>query len=279
MTNQPAIPENASIGRTSLVVGDLAEMVSFYRDVVGLTVQTRSADHATLGDGESPLLELHRDEDAAPRRRTQAGLFHTAFRVPTRAALGAALDRIRDRWQLDGASDHYVSEALYLSDPENNGVEIYVDRPRADWPRSADGSAEIGTVALDITDIAAQSDGSTAVPAGTSVGHMHLEVSDIDTARSFYVDTVGLGVQEEMRSALFLAAGDYHHHLGLNTWNGRSTPAGGRGLAWYEFLVPDEAALASARERLEAADISITELDRGFEISDPDGISIRFHPE
>lgn len=263
----------------ALLVSDLDEMVTFYRNVVGLSVQTQSPDSATLGAGGTPLLELQRDTDAPPRRRDQAGLFHTAFRVPSRTALGAALERIGDRWQLDGASDHFVSEALYLTDPEDNGVEIYVDRPESEWPRSPDGTAEIGTVALDLDDIVTQSDGASAVPSSTSVGHVHLEVSAIGTARSFYVDTLGFGVQEAMDSALFLAAGDYHHHIGLNTWNERSAPAGGRGLAWFEFLYPDDETLVNVRTRLEEAGVSVTEQDIGFEIADPDGISIRHRAE
>ncbi|WP_265110525.1 VOC family protein [Halosolutus halophilus] len=275
MTRTPLIPDTARIGRTALLVSDLDDMVDFYRDVVGLTVQTRSDTAASLGTGGTELLVLDRIEDASPRRRDQAGLFHNAFEVPSRAALGAALDRIRDRWELDGASDHHVSEALYLSDPEGNGVEIYRDRPAEEWPRAADGTVQIGTVPIDLADVAAQSDGTERAPPGTTIGHVHVEATSLEAARAFYVETLGLRVQAEGKAALFLAAGDYHHHLGVNTWNGRSRPAGGRGLAWFEFVVSSEETVASVHRRLEEAGVSVSERPDGLEITDPDGIPIR----
>jgi len=272
----PVLGEPTRMGRTALTVADLDETVAFYRDVVGLAVQARSETGATLGAGGAPVLELTLDADAPPRGRTQAGLFHNAFRVPSRAALGAALERIRGRATLDGASDHHVSEALYCTDPEGNGVEIYTDRPREQWPRADDGSVEIGTVPLDLDFLAAESDGTAEAPPGTDLGHVHLEVTSLDRARAFYVDTLGLGVQTETRGAAFLAAGDYHHHVGVNTWNGRTDPAGGRGLAWFEFLLPDAEAVATARRRLSVAGATTTDRGSGFEVGDPDGIAVRF---
>lgn len=279
MTDAPIVPEAAHVGRTALVVADLGETVAFYRDVVGLTVQSRDETAVTLGVDGTSLLVLEQDADAPARRRDQAGLFHTAFKVPDRTALGAALDRIQDHWQLGGASDHYVSEALYLTDPEDNGVEIYVDRPKAEWPRAADGTIQMGTVRLDVDDVAAESDGATDAPAGTTVGHVHLETTDIAAAREFYVDTLGLRAQTEGPSALFASAGDYHHHLGVNAWNGRSAPAGGRGLAWAEFVLPDEDALAAARRRLDDAGVAVTDVADGVELAAPDGIGLRLRAE
>jgi len=274
----PAVPGTARLGRTALIVADLDETLAFYRDAVGLSVQAHSETGATLGAGGSPVLELVADADASPRDRAQAGLFHNAFRVPSRGALGAALERVRDRGVLDGASDHYVSEALYCTDPEGNGVEIYTDRPREEWPRADDGSVEIGTAPLDLDALAAESDGAADAPPGTDLGHVHLEVSSLERARAFYADRLGLGVQTEARGASFLAAGDYHHHVGINTWNGRTDPTGGRGLAWFEFLVPEAEALATAHRRLSAADVPVTDREDGFAVSDPDGITVRFRP-
>ncbi|MFC6718612.1 VOC family protein [Natrialbaceae archaeon GCM10025810] len=275
MTSSPVIPDDARVGRTALTVSDLAGTIDFYRDVVGLSVRTRDPETATLGAGETPLLVLTRDESASPRDRDRAGLFHNAFKVPSRAALGAALERIRARWRLDGASDHHVSEALYLTDPEGNGVEVYADRPRTEWPRADDGSVRIGTAPLDLEDVAAASDGAARTPPGTTVGHVHLETSSIEAARAFYVDALGLRVRVEGGSALFLAAGDYHHHLGVNGWNDRSRPAGGRGIAWYEFVVPDGDALETVRRRLEDASVSVEDRADGLEIRDPDEIPVR----
>ncbi len=154
--------------------------------------------------------------------------------------------RIEDDWELDGASDHRVSEALYLTDPEGNGIEIYRDTPREGWPSDEDGRVEMETLPLDVDELREESTGTVdpdateTVPPGTVIGHVHLEVSSIPAAREFYARTMGLQVRQEFGpSALFLAADDYHHHIGVNTWNGRTEPAEGRGLAWFELVVPD----------------------------------------
>ncbi|MDS0300056.1 VOC family protein [Halogeometricum sp. S1BR25-6] len=276
MTRSPLVPDAARIGRTALTVADLDATTAFYRDVVGLSVLSETETMATLGVDGTPLLVLRRDEDAPPRTDDRAGLFHNAFRVPSRAALGAALERIRDRSELTGASDHDVSEALYLVDPEGNGVEIYADRPQEEWPRAVDGTISMGTAPLDLDDLLSASDGAAAAPPGTTVGHVHLEATSLPASRAFYADTLGLRVQSESSSALFLAAGDYHHHLGVNVWNGRARPAGGRGVAWVEFLLPDAESLAAVRRGLAAADVSVTDRDEGFEVSDPSGVAVRF---
>ncbi|MFC7231228.1 VOC family protein [Saliphagus sp. GCM10025308] len=271
------LPDSTRIGRTALTVANLEESIEFYRDVVGLVVRANSETAATLGTETEPLLELRRDADAPPRNRSQAGLFHNAFEVTSRAALGAALERIRDSWTLNGASDHYVSEALYLDDPDGNGVEIYCDRPRSAWPRRDDGTVRIGTIPLDLEAVAAESDGATTVPDGTTVGHVHLETTSLEAAREFYVDMLGFEVQTELDRALFVSAGGYHHHLGVNAWAGRSQPrpVDGRGLAWFELLVPSAAALETIRDRLDATNVSVTERENGFETIDPDGGTVR----
>lgn len=279
MSDNWELPAATRIGRTALIVSDLGAMVEFYRDVVGLRVKRESAGRAVLGAGGAPLLVLERDADAPSRRREQTGLFHTAFRVPSRAALGAALERIEAESTLSGASHHHVSEALYLDDPEGNGVEIYRDLPEETWPRREDGTIGIGTVPLDLDAVAAASDGTASAPAGTVVGHVHLEVSSLEATRELYVETLGLGVKTELESALFLAAGDYHHHLGANTWNRRTEPAGGRGLAWFEFVVPDGAAMDDVRRCFAASDLPHEEVDGGVSIEDPDGIELRFRGE
>jgi len=279
------LPAETSIGRVALRVGDLDRLVAFYESVVGLAAQRDDADRATLGAGESPLLELHADPDAAPREPTAAGLFHTALRVPDRAALGEALARIESDWRLTGASDHHVSEALYLRDPADNGVEIYCDRPRSAWPTS-DGRVEMDTLRLDLDSLRDAADGTGgatagagtgSLPDGTDVGHVHLEVTDLSAARAFYVDALGLGIRQRMDGALFVAAGEYHHHLGLNVWNGRSSPAAGRGLDWFELDVPGEA-FASVRERLADHSADVRETDDGIAVTDPDDIEVRLRP-
>lgn len=270
------LPAETGVGRVALRGHDIDRLVDFYTDIVGLTAQERTADRATLGAGERPLLELIHAPDTHQRSRDETGLFHTAFRVPDRAALADALARIEDDWQLTGASDHRVSEALYLDDPEGNGVEIYCDRPESEWP-TADGRVQMDTLPLDregLRAAAAEPSGTDGVPATTDVGHVHLEVSSLSAAREFYVDTLGLRVRQEFRGALFVAAGTYHHHVGLNRWNERSAPATGLGLAWFELCVPDERTLASVRERLREAGVDIAETDRGIAVSDGDGIEV-----
>ncbi|WP_222919903.1 VOC family protein [Natrinema sp. SYSU A 869] len=282
MSRAPALPDDTRPGRTALSVADRAAMIEFYCDVVGLRVQNRGETRATLGVSETPLLVLREDLDAEPRGEQETGLYHNAFRVPSREALGCALERVRDRWTLDGASDHGVSEALYCTDPEGNGVEIYCDRPRDVWPRTKDGSVQAAGGPLDLAALTAAADDATVsngpqlVPDGTTLGHVHLEVSSLEAARSFYVETLGFDVSMSFApGACFFAAGGYHHHIGVNTWNQRSTPADGLGLEWFELLVPDADAIDTIRERLVGDDVSVTTADDGIEFTDPDGITIR----
>ena len=286
-----SLPAATRIGRAALRVADLDETAAFYRDVVGLAVLDRDEGRATLGVGETPLLVLDRDPDRPARRRTDAGLFHTAFRVPSRAALGEALGRVRERWRLDGASDHLVSEALYLDDPEGNGVEIYRDRPREEWPVNEDGTTRMATDPLDVEGVAAAaSEGSSGdpvdrAPAGTDVGHVHLEVTSLSAFEAVYVDGLGFEVGTAGPDVRFVAAGGYHHHLGANTWRSRTTPAAGRGLAWFEVVIPDRAALDVIRTRLDAVaaerevEFAIEEREGGIAVIDADGIEVRVRME
>ncbi|MFC5136381.1 MULTISPECIES: VOC family protein [Haloferacaceae] len=268
------IPEETHLGRVALRVGDLEPMTAFYRDVIGLSVLDRNGTTATLGTGWTPLLELTADPDAAGRARTEAGLFHTAFRVPSRAALGDALERIRNRWELDGASDHDVSEALYLDDPEGNGVEVYRDRPRETWSTVGDDRVHMVTEPLDFEGVAAAATGEERAPADTDVGHVHLEVASLEAFERFYIAAFGFDLRATYPDARFVAAGGYHHHVGANTWSGRTEPAGdGRGLDWFEVVVSDDALRRELRDRL-PANLEST-IENGFAVADPDGIEIR----
>lgn len=279
MSTQPNpddLPQETRIGRTALRVTDLGEITEFYRDIVGLSVLHHSDTSSVLGVEETPLLVLEGDERALERHSSGAGLFHNAFRVPSREALGDALVRIREHWQLGGASDHGVSEALYSTDPEGNGIEIYRDFPREEWSRAADGSVRMGTYPLDLEPLEAAAAGDSEAPAGTDVGHVHLEVSSLETFREFYVDLIGFEVQTELPAALFVSAGGYHHHLGANTWNRRSRPAGGRGLAWFEVVVPNTEALGVLHDRTADSQYTVTEMDNGISVTGPDEIEVRF---
>ena len=304
------LPADTTVGRVALRVNDLDRVARFYESVIGLEARSVEGERAVLDAGGQPLLVLVEDREARPRGREETGLFHTAFLVPSRAALGDALHRIEDGWHLDGASNHVVSEALYCTDPEGNGVEVYRDRQREEWPVAADGTVGIDTLPLDfdgVRDAAAATEETTAgsgddipsaatgsgddtastVPSGTTIGHVHLEVSSLEAATAFYVDTLGMEITQRYgESALFVAAGGYHHHLGLNVWGGRSAPPRGRGLDWFELVVPDAASLTAIRERFERdgetteaieSEIDLVDEVEGdsFAVSDRDGIRIR----
>jgi catechol 2,3-dioxygenase len=275
------LPSETRIGRTALRVSDLGEMAEFYREVVGLSVLSHSETTAILGVEKTPLLVLERDEDedAPARDRSGAGLYHTAFKVPSRGALGDALTRIRDRWQLGGASNHGVSEALYLTDPEGNGVEIYRDFPREEWPVADDGRVQIGTYPIDLEPVEAAATGESGVPGGTDVGHVHLEVTSLETFGDFYIDTLGFDVQTALPNASFVSAGGYHHHIGANTWHHRTGPVKGRGLSWFEVILPETQALEVIRDRVAGSQFTVTETNDGISVIGPDEIEVRFRVE
>jgi catechol 2,3-dioxygenase len=269
------LPDGTDLGSVTLSVADLDRPVGFYADVIGLAVHRRTDDRAVLGAGGRDLLTLRAAPDVPPRPADAAGLFHVAYLVPDRAALADGLGRLRSSWERSGASDHDVSEALYCRDPEDNGVELSRDRPRKRWERTPDGDLRIGTKPLDLDALAAEATGEQAAPPGTRVGHVHLEVTDLDRAREFYVDALGFEVAARNRGVLFVAAGGYHHHLGLNVWNGRTEPATGRGLDHFEVALPDSDALAAAVDRLRDGGFAVRETDGGTTAEDPDGIGVR----
>ena len=289
-----SLPAAARPGRVALQVGSLDRVVPFYREVLGLEAD-REGNQVRLRVSGTPLLELQEAPDAPERGPEEAGLFHVAFLYSDQAALGERLEAIRaSDYDLTGASDHNVSEALYLRDPESNGVELYRDRPAEQWPSSDDG-VDIDTLPLDLADLARAANdederehdhrpvdvnagGDLAAPAGTTVGHVHLEVTDLARTEDFYTDGLGLRVRSRYGdSASFLAAGDYHHHLGLNSWNDRSERAAGngRGLAWFELVMPEAETLDRVAERLAERGYAVDQRDDRAIAIDPDGTELR----
>jgi catechol 2,3-dioxygenase len=274
------IPPDTTVGKVRLRVADLDDLTTFYERVVGLDEVERGADIARLGpaDGE-PLIELVGAPDAPPAPSFSTGLFHLAILVPDRAELARSLQRVAGAgWRLTGASDHLVSEAIYLQDPEGNGIEIYRDRPREEWRRNGDELA-MATLPLDLESVLGELDPSEraagAMPSGTTMGHVHLQVADIPAAEAFYNRALGLDVMvRSYPGALFLAAGGYHHHLGLNTWQSQGAPAppeGALGLDRYELVLPNAAERDSAAGRLAAAGVDPERLDEGVVATDPSG--------
>ena len=220
-----------------LRVDDLDAALGLYGPVIGLDVVERDSEHAALGAPGGPvLLSLSSAGVRGPAPARAAGLFHTAIRFPTRADLAAALRRLAvTRTALTGASDHGVSEALYLDDPAGNGIELYWDRPREVWP------PEMFTAPLDLEDLIGVGAGgadAAAVPPGTDLGHVHLRVSDLERSVAFYVGELGFEVMHRYGTqAAFIANDGYHHDLGLNTWHSRGAPLGPPDRAGLERVV------------------------------------------
>lgn len=240
------------IGSVALTVRDLDAVSRFYQDVIGLALIGTDAQGHRLGAGGRVLLELRHDPQARPAGRQQAGLFHTAFLLPDRAALADWLIHAAGRGAaLEGASDHLVSEALYLADPEGNGIEIYRDRDSRDWTILPDGSVAMATLRLDLADLAAAASGRpfAGMPDGTIVGHVHLQVGELHAAEAFWRGQIGMELATRYNGANFFGAGGYHHHIGTNIWNSRGAgprPEGTTGLAGIELLAAPEAAAGIA---------------------------------
>ena len=274
-----ALSPNTSLGPVSLTVGDLDGMGAFYEQAIGLRKLERTDSSTQLGvEGADPLVELVGSPDAPPRPARSTGLFHLAILLPSRAQLAAAAQRVTAAgWRFTGASDHLVSEALYLDDPEGNGIEIYRDRPRESW-RYDDGQLAMGTLPLDLAGLMAELPlgwQNAGMPPSTRIGHVHLNVADIATSASFYVGALGFEVMVRgYPGALFVSAGGYHHHVGLNTWLGEGAPpppAESRGLRSFSVRVPDKAELERVAQRLAAAGSEIARDDAGLSVLDPSG--------
>ncbi len=270
------------IGAVGLTVRDLDRVTRFYRDAIGLSVLEQNASHALLGAGGVGFLDLQARPDALPDDSSEAGLYHTAFLMPTRGDLGRWLvHAARTRVPLSGASDHSVSEAIYLDDPEGNGVEVYWDRPKEQWIPDGD-LIKITTDPLDLNDLAAAAgqDAYTGAPGGMRVGHIHLRVGDVAATEGFYRDIIGLNITRRGRhAATFMSSGGYHHHLAGNVWH--SHGAGQRdpnraGLAWFEFEVADRPSYDAVVARLKQAGAELRDIPDGVETADPWGTRVRF---
>jgi len=265
-------------GPVRLRVADLDALGEFYERAIGLRPLDSGEGVTRLGSDDTAVVELDASEDAPPRPARTTGLFHLAILVPDRGALAAALTRaVRAGARFSGASDHLVSEALYLNDPEGNGIEIYRDRPRAEWGRDGD-EIEMSTLPLDVDGLLADLRDDAAergMPDGTRIGHVHLNVADIEDAERFYSGLLGFDVTvRSYPGALFLSTGGYHHHIGANTWAGPGAPAppaGSQGLEWYELSVDGEAGLAELERRLADAGVEVERRPEGVLTHDPSG--------
>lgn len=270
------------IGAAALKVRDIERMTSYYRDVIGLSVLARGAASVTLGTAEGALLTLEPKPGSALEPPTAAGLFHIAFLMPSRRDLARWLVHVaRNQTPLTGFADHSVSEAVYLNDPEGNGIEVYADRPAENW-RWDNGRVVMGTHRLDVDGILSLTNTGISdyakAPDGLRIGHIHLRVGDVDAGDKFYKDLLGLAPTSRRDTASFLSSGGYHHHLALNTWN--SAGAGRRdeartGLAWFSLMTQKPELMAAQTERLAGAKLVAAPIAGGFESLDPWGTRVR----
>ncbi|MEO6941926.1 MAG: VOC family protein [Terrimesophilobacter sp.] len=278
-TTNPAdiLAADTAMGAVTLRVADLDRMIGFYRDGVGLDLLAQDGDSAILGRIGRPSLILKVAPELRHAGDHEAGLYHTAFLFTRKSDLAAAVKSVAHRHpsSFTGSSDHFVSNAFYFDDPEGNGVELYWDTERQLWEWD-NGSVRMGTVYLDpnaflrenLTDAGFEKPGDGDV----GVGHVHLKVGDIPTAKRFYVDTLGFEITFEYGSqALFVSAGGYHHHVGMNTWQssgaGTRTPA--LGLGQVSIEVPSADDLGSLRERLASAHVPVIDDGAGLAFDDP----------
>lgn len=210
------------VEHVALVVRDLDKVATFYQRVLGLEPQSSDGEVRTLGARGTTLLELRQDKAAKVRDPREAGLFHTAFLLPSHQDLASWLGHVaRIRAPIQGASDHLVSEAIYLADPEGNGIEVYADTPRETWQNSAAGIV-MSTEHLDLNALLSDADADwRGMPEGSVVGHVHLQVGAIPEAETFYTDVLGMKLKTRYPGGSFYASGDYHHHLATNIWNSR----------------------------------------------------------
>ncbi len=275
------------MGAATLAVSDLAQSVSFYQTVIGLT-RLDAGDNGTaiMGAGKTPILHLQEIPNAQPQPERSTGLYHAAILVPSRPDLGRFLINLaRTQYPVGGFGDHLVSEAIYLSDPDGNGLEVYRDRPRSEWQWQG-SQVKMATDPVDVDGIIATVENPhtpyAGMPDGTTMGHMHLRIGDVAQAEAFYSQLIGFDVVATWHSALFVSAGGYHHHLGLNTWHSRNappSPANSVGLREYTIILPTQEALAEVIARFEAAGISIDHQGDAVVVNDPWQNRIRFISE
>ena len=273
-TTAPVLPASLRVGTVELTVTDLDRSVHFYETAIGLQLHGCKGNRAALGGGGEDLLALVEDPAARPAGR-HSGLYHFALLHPSRLELARAAARLAvTRTRISGASDHNISEAIYLDDPDGNGIELAADRGRETWGDISDPTVLGGPAPLDLAGLMSLVENEAPQPyisPDTIVGHVHLHVGDIDRALAFYRDVIGFEVMTLLDSAAFIAAGGYHHHLGLNIWRGRGAPpvpAGVVGLRHWTIVIPDDAA-AALRERVIVAGAPYEDTPEGLLVRDP----------
>jgi catechol 2,3-dioxygenase len=280
-TLTPVLPATLQLGAVHLTVADLDRSVAFYARALGLRVHRQDVGEAALGSGGDDVIVLHEDPAARPAGR-HAGLYHYALLYATREELArAALRLAATSTPIEGASDHGTHEAIYLPDPDGNGIELAADRPREQWPTPEEEFSGGGPRPLNFESLLATVAGEPPHPQagpGLRVGHVHLHVGDVGQGLAFYRDVLGFEVWFVLPTAAFVAAGGYHHHLGFNVWRGQgvgAVPEHVAGLRHWTIGLDTAAQVAEVRARVEAAGLAIDAEDGGFTVRDPWGIPVR----
>jgi catechol 2,3-dioxygenase len=280
-TTGAALADATRVGAVHLTVTDLDRSLAFYEDAIGLHVHRREGAVAALGAGAEDLVVLHEDRVARPAGR-HAGLYHVALLYPSREELARVTTRLAaTRVPIEGASNHGTHEAIYLPDPDGNGLELAADFPREQWPDiSGPEGYGGGPAPFDLDGLLATVAGETltrrAAP-GLTVGHVHLHVGDLDAATAFYRDGLGFEVMTNLGTAVFVSAGGYHHHVGVNVWRGRGVPpvpAGAVGLRHWTLIVDGADELDAVRERLRAIGAPVEPRADGLLARDPSGTAV-----
>ncbi|MCW3041802.1 MAG: Glyoxalase/bleomycin resistance protein/dioxygenase [Solirubrobacterales bacterium] len=277
----PVLPATLRLGPVELIVTQLDRAVTWYTTALGLRVHRHEATVAELGDGDVASVVLHEDPVARPAGRT-AGLYHVALLHPDRAELARAALRLSAvRVPIQGASDHGTHEAIYLADPDGNGIELAADRPRAQWPTPEEEFGGGGPRPLDfdaLLGVVAGEAPAARIRRGLRVGHVHLHVGSVAEGLAFYRDVLGMEVWGQMPTAAFVSAGGYHHHLAFNVWRGAGVPAAPAhtvGLHHWTIELPGAAEVEAVRARMRAAGVALEELaGGGFAVRDPWDIAV-----
>ncbi|MEI5989812.1 hypothetical protein A5881_001305 [Enterococcus termitis] len=275
------LPKETIVKQVKLKVKNLDVMTEFYTQMIGLVLLKKEQNTAFLGAQESSeaIIVLEELVDPVVKDKT-TGLYHTAFLLPSRKDLGNSLLWLLQNNVEVGAADHGYSEAIYLSDPEGNGIEIYRDKPMTEWDIRADGEIIGVTEELDGDAVVGEADGQwLGMAPGSRIGHVHLQVADLDETEKFY-EQLGFALKSNFgRQAKFFAAGGYHHHIGTNIWSGRNVDLIGEnqlGLAWYTFQLPSKNEFELFVKQLDETSVEYAKLNEQVVIQDPNGMQIRF---
>ncbi|MGM0125174.1 catechol 2,3-dioxygenase [Enterococcus sp. AZ194] len=278
------IHEKTHPGKVTLKVNNLQKEMAFYIETIGLSKLSSTETSAVLGVDSRPLLEL-KEIKGGQASLTKTGLYHMAFLVPKRKDLGNILYHLLTiKAPITGAADHGYSEAIYLDDPEGNGIEIYHDKPREKWDIRPDGEIVGVTVEMDADGVISEADSKTSqLPVGTVMGHVHLKVADVEKTEKFYTEVFGLSLKNNFgRQAKFFAAGDYHHHIGANVWqseHGQEITATDLGLESLTLEIPDKTNFQEVKEHILTTQELLSEDTQSFSVREPNGLLFIFHLE